>query len=1111
MLQDIRLYINNNQVDLIEEISLPFTYQLTDLDNPTIVKNSFSKTITIEGTKNNNRIFGEIYNFDREQMFDDVLLTGVYFNPSYRTPFTLYKDGEIIEQGYMQLNDVVIKNKTIQYNITLYGGLGDFFYNLSYNEDNEPLQLKDLDYNQDLTFIIDKKIVKKCWENVGEDTNEITDVIQFIPCYNGVYDDFDNDKVLINTKDTDLFPVVKNVDDETYMVKSGYAMGELNKEYTEWEMKNLVSYKQRPALRLKSFINACCSPVNNGGYDVELDRDFFNESNPYFNKTYIALPMLSELIESNGEVIEDKLNGGTTFVGNKNGDITNYGFSILRPNELDVNDFGVVNMVGYPINTLIDVAVDFQLFFKSADNYKGILYNSGNYEYYQKEYYSSLLVQLEAVDTNTLEVVGRSNWLNFTNKLLGGTFYSQPKYWKNWNNANNMPMQTIFGEWVYSSEVDKHYFKSDTGNTFKIKLEKCSKVDNIKFQLKLEWVSNQNNLSPILLEKTYYNYDLSPVYNGYVALAIDSNTSTISINSGDIVVATGKKITQDMLLKTEKTPSDYLLSYIKMFGLYVYKENGENKIYIKKRNNYFNNKIVDINERIDWGNEVRINPILFDKKFYKLSLESNDSYYTEKYKTNYGVEYGQKRINTNYNFNNDTTDMLEDNVFQNVISCVDNSIYYRTFYNARNKELPVFFADGYSLKLFSDENDTTIDYPSGTQIRLDKTVDWNKKSGYDFKNGLCCFSKGEVKELADIESSLVFYCGKTKAKDINNNDINYWLSDDLQEMYDLNESPCYLYTNTEFDSNNKWIAYKLNEIPLFSKYIIKDNTVVDSWDFGKPKELFIPDVNYSEDVTIYNKYWKAMYEDMLNINTKLVTAYVNFKGMVVNNQLLKDFYYFNNSYWLLNKIENFDICSNQPVKCEFIKINDVQNYTVDLGDKYEYFYSSHNNIILPYSKGKAKILIYSTTKWDIMSYDNSIYDVYPATGDTGATLITIEYKDNPNEYSENQFQLTLGTENNVNNILQINFIQLPSENKTVKQYGRIRNYNNSIPDALIRIVSLNGIPYNTATIDKYTGEYSVYVPKGIEYLFEIVDDDGVILYDSYLISIEDTEFDVLIN
>lgn len=70
-MRDVRLYIANKLVDCSEKLSLPVNYIQEDFNNPTIVKNSFSKTITIPGTKNNNALFGEIYKLDRMQHYEE--------------------------------------------------------------------------------------------------------------------------------------------------------------------------------------------------------------------------------------------------------------------------------------------------------------------------------------------------------------------------------------------------------------------------------------------------------------------------------------------------------------------------------------------------------------------------------------------------------------------------------------------------------------------------------------------------------------------------------------------------------------------------------------------------------------------------------------------------------------------------------------------------------------------------------------------------------------------------------------------------------------------------------------------------------------------------------
>lgn len=102
----------------------------------------------------------------------------------------------------MQLNSISIKQAVITYNITLYGGLGDFFYGLKYKEDGTIRTLADLQYfvtdedgnilpsDKELNFYINKDFVNTCfdWTKVNEGS-QIYDYLTFIPSYNGLYED----------------------------------------------------------------------------------------------------------------------------------------------------------------------------------------------------------------------------------------------------------------------------------------------------------------------------------------------------------------------------------------------------------------------------------------------------------------------------------------------------------------------------------------------------------------------------------------------------------------------------------------------------------------------------------------------------------------------------------------------------------------------------------------------------------------------------------------------------------------------------------------------------------------------------------------------------------
>ena len=146
-------------------------------------------------------------------------------------------------------------------------------------------------------------------------------------------------------------------------------------------------------------------------------------------------------------------------------------------------------------------------------------------------------------------------------------------------------------------------------------------------------------------------------------------------------------------------------------------------------------------------------------------------------------------------------------------------------------------------------------------------------------------------------------------------------------MYELGDKSCHLYTESEYNTSNQRIAYKLNQIPKLSRYKTAGNNIVASMDYAVPKQFYLFNTTYEDSATIYSKYMADFYADQLDINTKKVTAYVNLNGLVINSDSLRNIYYFNNCIWILNKIDGYDVNNFNTVKCEFIKVNDVSSYT----------------------------------------------------------------------------------------------------------------------------------------------------------------------------------------
>lgn len=966
MKQDVRLYISNKLVDFSSELSMPFTYQLKDVNNPTIVKNPFTKTITIIGTKNNNAIFGDIYNLDREQLFDATKLVGAYFNPSIRTPFSIYRNGELIESGYMQLNSVTIQNKVVNYEVTLYGGLGDFFYSLMYSENNEPLTLADLVYgvedeqtglpfenpDDEMNFTINKEFVYGCFQNVGKDNNNtINDYITFVPSYNGLPENFDSDKVLINTHNNSYWSgtTSTSADGKTYTTYNNYVLAQLPRKYNEWEMLDLRSYLQRPAIKLSKIIDACTNPINNGGYTVELDSDFFNDNNPYYKDAWVALPLLTNLEKEknnitsvDGRLVYNDLLIGDSMLGDylvtskvkKDYIVPTTGFDIINNT--------VINYTHSPVGTLTDIEFDFELNYTSEDNSSETLYTSldttwGSGFNYGFEYSVAPII-LQLIVRDEEEIISYSDNITLLTPIgrFGNTMYNINNYtglWENFENPTNAKHTGIFGR--FKKEGETYKFKTYDGDVsnFKITLPNIPYSNKLQFQIVIKRpLDKQGNFLSAAQLSTSPSVDEDfnvPNYLVRGSFQPTFNKIIITRDEPDSIVASNSKITKQFLLKTEKTPADYLLGYCKMFDLHFQKDSGEKAIKILTRNNFYNGNILDWNDKIDYSKEFKIKPLMFDKKFYAMKLDA-ESYYLKKYKNEYSVEYGQKRVDTNYNFNNETQQLFDGNVYQNAVSVVDTSPYYNTFIDKDDRLLAPFCNSNYTYQLFNVSNSNIVETTELTYTTpaIVGGWSWNRKNGYDNFAKTCFYNlENDEKSLSDISSVLLFYNGQVEPEDFDGNRIRYKLSDDLTEMYLLNnKTPCWLFSDYDYTSDFQVITYDCTTLPQFLRYKIVGNQVQASWDFGKPKEVFLPNITYNDNTTIYSQYWENYYNDALDINTKEVTCYVNLDAVNVNSELLRNFYYFNGCYWILNKVENFNINNFETTKCQFIKVNELTNY-----------------------------------------------------------------------------------------------------------------------------------------------------------------------------------------
>ena len=330
----LELYIGNMKADLTGQESILTQKTRTDYTNPTIVKNSFTKTVSLPGTKANSFIFNFLWKLDRVQTVED-------FNPSRRVPFTLTENGNLIESGYIKLDKINKTYDTVSYDCTLFGELGNILYELSYKVNEEtgdvtPLTLGDLDYNMkkgelfpsgNIDFEITRDLVKRAWDHldITDEDNSPFNTLNFAICNNGVpkADNFDPKKMMtsilgsdyttrkaaVNWDGTDYardaFPTSKEVTkDEIYSYIDTFqtsfdqqehlALMEMDKGISCIEARDFRSYLQRPILRLKAVFEAIGRYLNKHlGWTLDITDDFFTREE--FLNSWITLSMLYEI------------------------------------------------------------------------------------------------------------------------------------------------------------------------------------------------------------------------------------------------------------------------------------------------------------------------------------------------------------------------------------------------------------------------------------------------------------------------------------------------------------------------------------------------------------------------------------------------------------------------------------------------------------------------------------------------------------------------------------------------------------------------------------------------------------------------------------------------
>lgn len=370
--------------------------------------------------------------------------------------------------------------------------------------------------------------------------------------------------------------------------------------------------------------------------------------------------------------------------------------------------------------------------------------------------------------------------------------------------------------------------------------------------------------------------------------------------------------TFEQIMKGTPSPAEVLISIAKAYGLVFLCDDASGKVTLMTRARFYNSTdVVDLEPCV--AGEVEIVPNLVDKKFYTWSLAVPGAF-GKQYKETYGVESGSQRVNTGYEFNNETTNVMAGSVLKGCAEVQDVSKWYFTK-EAAEEPYKYDFKGGYGGDVsweLQNADGKVEQFKQGLRGRPANVPYYGATAGTHFAI-LPQFCDGSRK-AADGSMVLLFFDGMQNIKA----SVPFNLTNDTPEMLELNNGvPCWNVTLIQSRD-----VVKVSSIPKFRR-VHGGYT----FDFGFPLVLGYPGVVTNLE-NLYQKNWAKYIEDRFDKDTKVLRCKVDLSRLPdqPGAEMLRRFYFYKNCLWSLNKITNYSTTTDDLTECEFVQVRDTKNY-----------------------------------------------------------------------------------------------------------------------------------------------------------------------------------------
>ena len=162
----IELLIEGKPIALSDDFDIRINKSIADIRNPETRSSDFTRTLTIPGTSENNKVFHFLFD-----VANDITGSGQFnpdFNPNKKADCVVLFDGMPQIEGFIRLTDITNNNGRIQYQCTIHGESANLF------TDIENAKLSDLNFSE-YNHVCNITNIKDSWDSkIKVNGNDVT-------------------------------------------------------------------------------------------------------------------------------------------------------------------------------------------------------------------------------------------------------------------------------------------------------------------------------------------------------------------------------------------------------------------------------------------------------------------------------------------------------------------------------------------------------------------------------------------------------------------------------------------------------------------------------------------------------------------------------------------------------------------------------------------------------------------------------------------------------------------------------------------------------------------------------------------------------------------------